>query len=75
MDYGKNDLWSVWIDLERIEEELKWGGCPPGFGPQYDCMGRPASASLNVGWAYEQMGRVNRVRQALADSGPRWRKA
>ena len=72
MSNGMDDVWRVWRDLERKEDELKWGGGQPGFGPQYDSMGRPATTSsyFNAGWAHEQMGRVSRVRQAIDDSGP-----
>jgi len=65
MGYGVNDIWRVWDDLTRKEDELKWD-----CGAQFDCMGRPASSSSHFGWEREQLGRVNRVRQALNDSGP-----
>ena len=67
-----NDVRRVWSDLERKEAELKWGGGYPGHGQQYDCMGRPAGTSAHFGgaWGYNQLGRVNRVRKALGDSGP-----
>ena len=60
MASGTDDVWRVWRDLERKEDELKWGGGQPGFGPQHDSMGRPATTSsyFNAGWAHEQMGRV-----------------
>jgi hypothetical protein len=72
MAYGLDDLWRVWNDLERKADELKWGGHQPGFGTQYNSMGRPANASphFNMAWADEQMGRVGRLRKALNDSGP-----
>lgn len=72
MSYGINDMWRVWRDLERKEDELRWGGYHASGGQQYDSMGRRASSSghFNAGWAHEQMGRVSRVRQALSDSGP-----
>jgi hypothetical protein len=72
MAYGTDDTWRVWDVLSRKEDDLKWCGHPPGCGPQYDSMGRPAEESFFfVGdWAHEQMGRVERVRQALAASGP-----
>lgn len=68
--YGINEMWRVWRDLERKEDELRWGGYHPGGGEQYDSMGRRASSSSYGGWAHEQMSRVSRVRQALSDSGP-----
>lgn len=63
------DAWRVWFDLRRKEDELKWGGHFGGSGQSYDSMGRSADIS-RTSWGYEQMGRVERVRQALADSGP-----
>ena len=63
------DAWRVWFDLRRKEDELKWGGRFGGSGQSYDSMGRSADVS-RTSWGYEQMGRVERVRQALADSGP-----
>lgn len=72
MSYEINDVWRVWNDLQRKEDELKRGGYHPGAGVQYDSMGRRASSSghFNADWGREQMGRVNRVRKALNDSGP-----
>jgi hypothetical protein len=69
---GTSTTWRVWNDLKRKEDELKWGGPQPGLGPQYDSMGRVADAAAHLGiaWGREQMGRVNRVRRALDDSGP-----
>ena len=66
---GTGDAWRVWNDLRRKEDELKWCGHQAGFGQSYDSMGRPADASC-TSWGYERLGRVERVRQALADSGP-----
>lgn len=62
----------VWNDLKRKEDQLTWGGGYPGHGEQYDSMGRPAGSSAHLGgaWNYDQLGRVNRVRKALHDSGP-----
>lgn len=54
-----DNIWQVWNDLQRMESELEWGGHPPGLAAQYDSPGRLA-----------QMGRVERVRRALDDSGP-----
>lgn len=70
--YGINDMWRVWSNLQRKEDELKWGGYHSGAGQQYDSMGRRASSSSHFGgdWGREQMGRVNRLRKALDDSGP-----
>jgi hypothetical protein len=61
----------VWNDLKRKEDQLTWSG-HPGHGEQYDSMGRPAGTSAHLGgaWGYSQLGRVNRVRKALHDSGP-----
>ncbi|MES2740821.1 MAG: hypothetical protein V4754_07700 [Pseudomonadota bacterium] len=72
MIYDMDDVGRVWSDLKRKEDGLKWGGQTPGFGNHYDSMGRPANASSTFGfaWGNEQMGRVNRVRRALDDSGP-----
>jgi hypothetical protein len=69
---GTGTTWRVWNDLKRKEDELKWGGPQPGLGPQFDSMGRVAdtAAHLGIAWGREQMGRVNRVRKALDDSGP-----
>lgn len=70
MIYGA-DMSRVWSELTRRENELKWGGNSPGFGSHYDSMGRLAGApSFDVRWAREQLGRVERVRQALEESGP-----
>ncbi|MFL6633330.1 MAG: DUF6861 domain-containing protein [Massilia sp.] len=62
----------VWNDLKRKEDQLTWSGGYPGHGEQYDSMGRPAGTSVHLGgaWGYDQLGRVNRVRKALHDSGP-----
>lgn len=62
----------VWNDLKRKEDQLAWSGGHPGHGEQYDSMGRPAGTSAHLGgaWGYDQLGRVNRVRKALHDSGP-----
>lgn len=62
----------VWNDLKRKEDQLTWSGGHPGHGEQYDSMGRPAGTSAHLGgaWGYDQLGRVNRVRKALHDSGP-----
>lgn len=68
--YGITEMWRVWRDLERKEDDLRWGGSYPGSGQQYDSMGRRASSSSYGSWAHEQMSRVSRVRQALSDSGP-----
>lgn len=64
-----SDNWRIWFDLERKENELKWGGYQPSSGIQYDSMGRIASSSI-VSWGHEQMSRVSRVREALDRSGP-----
>lgn len=69
MGYGNDNAWLVWSNLRRKEEELKWCGHFGGTGHHYDSMGRPADASRSS-WGYEQMGRVERVRRGLADSGP-----
>ncbi|WP_156403691.1 MULTISPECIES: DUF6861 domain-containing protein [unclassified Massilia] len=62
----------VWNDLKRKEDQLTWSGGHPGHGEQYDSMGRPAGTSAHLGgaWGYDQLGRVNRVRKALHNSGP-----
>ncbi|MES2743491.1 MAG: polymorphic toxin type 15 domain-containing protein [Pseudomonadota bacterium] len=72
MSFDVDDMGHVWSNLRSKEDELKWGGNRFGGGPQYDSMGRPASSSsyFNAGWRFEQMGRVERVRKALDDSGP-----
>ncbi len=72
MSFDMDDISHVWSNLRSKENELKWGGNRYGGGPQYDSMGRPATSSsyFNAGWRFEQMGRVERVRQALDDSGP-----
>jgi hypothetical protein len=69
---GTSTTWRIWNDLKRKEDELKWGGPQPGLGPQFDSIGRVAdtAAHLGIAWGREQMGRVNRVRKALDDSGP-----
>lgn len=69
-----NDQFSTsraWFDLERKEAELKWGGCQPGHGPQFDSLGREANPShhFNAAWGDESKGRVGRLRSALRDSG------
>lgn len=62
----------VWNDLKRKEDQLTWSGGFPGHGEPYDSLGRPAGTSAHLGgaWGYDQLGRVNRVREALHDSGP-----
>ena len=56
MSDGTNDTWRVWHDLQRKEEALD---------------GTAGSLVMVVGgWGFEQLGRVNRVRKALDDSGP-----
>lgn len=62
----------VWNDLKRKEDQLTWSGGYLGHGEQYDSMGRPTGTSAHLGgaWGYDQLGRVNRVRKALHDSGP-----
>ncbi len=72
MSFDVDDTGQIWSKLQRKEDELKWGGQIPGFGPRHDSMGRPANSSSHfaAGWSHEQMGRVNRVRTALRDSGP-----
>ncbi|MFZ3287925.1 MAG: DUF6861 domain-containing protein [Telluria sp.] len=71
MGYGTTDTWRVWSDLRRKEDDLKWCGHRPGSEQHYDSMGRAAHAASHLcGWGNEQMGRVDRVRQALAESGP-----
>ena len=65
---GTGDAWRVWSDLQRKEEDLKWGGNFGSHSQCYDSMGHPADAS-RTGWGYERMGRVERVRRALDDSG------
>ena len=65
---GTGDAWRVWGDLQRKEEDLKWGGHFGSHSQCYDSMGHPADAS-RTGWGYERMGRVERVRRALEDSG------
>ncbi len=72
MSFDVDDSGQIWSKLQRKEDELKWGGRVPGFGSRHDGMGRPADASSHfaAGWSPQQMGRVNRVRMALRDSGP-----
>ncbi|MES2740134.1 MAG: polymorphic toxin type 15 domain-containing protein [Pseudomonadota bacterium] len=72
MSFDVDDTGRIWSKLQRKEDELKWGGQMPGFGPRHDSMGRPANSSSHfaAGWSHQQMGRVNRVRMALRDSGP-----
>ncbi len=67
-----DDTGQIWSKLQRKEDELKWDGHLPGFGSHYDSMGRRAESSSHSasGWSHEQIGRVNRVRMALRDSGP-----
>jgi len=62
----------VWNDLKRKEDQLTWSGGYPGHGEHYDSMGRPAGTAAHLGgaWGDDQLGRVNRVRKALHDSGP-----
>jgi hypothetical protein len=62
----------MWSDLRRREDELKWSGNLAGFREPYGSMGRitDASAPFDAAWAREQIGRVDRVRQALRESGP-----
>jgi len=73
MSFGFDNVMQVWNDLQRIEDELRWGGRFPGAsGQQYDSMGRLATSSsdLTNGWIREQLGRTERLRKALRDSGP-----
>jgi hypothetical protein len=56
MSDGGNDTWRVWRDLRRKEEEVDGG--VRGF------------ARAGIGWGLDQLGRVERVRKALDDSGP-----
>lgn len=72
MAYGINDIERVWSDLQRKEEEAKWSGGIAGHGLQYDSVGRLAGSSWHFGprWLDGQLSRVDRVRQALRDSGP-----
>ncbi|UOD28073.1 hypothetical protein INH39_21710 [Massilia violaceinigra] len=67
-----DDMWRVWSMLQHKEDALKWGGRQGNAGPQYDSIGRLLSSSDHghMGWSYERMGRVGRVRKALHDSGP-----
>lgn len=67
-----DEMWRVWSNLQRKEEELKWGGRQANAGPQYDSVGRLVDSFPNadMGWGHERMGRVRRVRKALTDSGP-----
>ncbi|WBS02975.1 hypothetical protein OU994_01315 [Pseudoduganella sp. SL102] len=69
MGDDRTGAWRVWSKLERKEDELKWCGQPGGFGRPHDSMGRLADAACHL-WGSEQMGRVQRVRRALSDSGP-----
>lgn len=59
MSDGTKDTWRVWNDLRRKEEELD--GASGGFA---------GAGAFGIGWGLEQLGRVNRVRKALDDSGP-----
>lgn len=69
MGDDRTGAWRVWSKLERKEDELKWRGQLGGFGRPHDSMGRLADAACHL-WGSEQMGRVQRVRRALSDSGP-----
>ncbi len=72
MSFDLDGTSQIWSKLERKEDELKWDGHLPGFGSHHDSMGRVANSSFHsaAGWSHEQMGRVDRVRMALRDSGP-----
>lgn len=72
MNHSPDGIWHVWRALQRKEEELSWGGRQFSSGREYDSLGRRAEsfAQSAGGWAVEQMGRVDRVRKALDQSGP-----
>lgn len=67
MRSGGDETSRVWSALQRKEEELR-----RFTGHPFHSMGRHASAYayINYDWAHRQMGRVDRVRQALEESGP-----
>ncbi len=66
-----DDSWRIWGDLRRTEGELAHVAFMHSFGARYDSMGRALSASTNHlnDWQRAHMSRVDRVRQALKDSG------
>lgn len=62
----------IWSELRRKEEGLKTGGHHAWFGQSSVDIGRPADEFHGFGLsAREQLGRVDRVRTALYESGPR----
>ncbi len=67
-----DESWRIWGDLRRAESELARGAYSHGFGAHYDSMGRALTASTNHlhTWHSAHRSRVDRVRQALKDSGP-----
>ena len=72
MGSGDDETGRVWSALSRKEDSLKWGGYQSGDGRGYDSGARRSVFSPYGGsaWGNSTMGRVDRVRKALEDSGP-----
>jgi hypothetical protein len=73
MAFGMESFNLIWSKLERIERRMVWSGESGTSDHQLDSMGRRRRESPpSFGWNYwhEQMGRVERVREALELSGP-----